>query len=155
MTAINVCVTGYNGPNIESLSEVSELAKTRYRNEDYMRVFAVLHELYPPHVKWNDTVWRREKAIVKKVLFDQGYSVEDIVDAIRYAKLKGRNVYSIKYIPYIIEESIAYHKRLREREEAERLRQQAMESVNQTIAPAQPQYNAPSWLRLDEQEEIE
>jgi hypothetical protein len=126
----------------------------RYKKVDYDRVIDVFREEFPPEVPWSPTVWKRELSVLKKALFNHGYTPDDVIDALHYCKLKGKRITSLRYIPHIIEYSKRYWKQIRQRE-AER--QQMIEQVQDTpieIKPTQ-QTKAPSWLGDAEFGEVE
>jgi hypothetical protein len=124
------------------------------KKTDNDRVIEAFHDAFPPSAPWNNTIWRRELGILKKALINQGYTHDEVIDAIHYAKQKGKRVYSLAYIPYVIEASKQYWAQIRQRE-AERLAmlEKAQEPVKlDTVRKP----NAPSWLNLtDDIEEVE
>lgn len=129
----------------------------RKRSENMLkndRVFVVFHQEFPPQVEWNQTIWNRELGILKRTLIKQGYTHEEVIDAIRFAKLKGKNVKSMAFIPYIINESKQYWLKFRERE-AERIhmQQQAEKSIDGTKVEYKP--NTPQWLHLNNDMEVD
>jgi hypothetical protein len=122
--------------------------------DKYKRVLDVWVELYPPPVKWSPTVWRQNMGQLKRMYYDKGYETQDVIDAIQYCKLRNKNVYSLGYLGFVIEEAKVYMQHRREQDEAERIRVQ-MES--QTM-PSIPQSNTPyefGWLKTDDNEEVE
>lgn len=101
---------------------------------------------FPPSAPWNNTMWTRQLSILRKALLNQGYTHDEVCDCVVYAKKKGKPVYSISFLCYIIEESKQYWTQLRERE-AER-----MAMLESQVAPVQldavRKPNVPGWLNL-------
>jgi hypothetical protein len=120
-------------------------------NDKVMEVFLREH---PPTVPWNRTVWNRQLGILKKALLNSGYTHAEVCDALVYARMKGKHVKSLSFIPYIIEESKQYWAQIRQRE-AERLAM--LEKSQEPVKlDTMRKPNAPGWLNLtDDIEEVE
>jgi hypothetical protein len=123
------------------------------KETDNDRVVRAFHDAFPPATPWNRTIWNRELGILKRALINQGYTHDEVIDAIYYAKLKGKRVYSLAYIPYVIEASKQYWAQLREREaERQAMLEQVQEPVQLDTARKR---SAPGWLHVDDIEEVE
>lgn len=124
------------------------------RQTDNDRVMTAFHETYPPETVWNQTIWNRELGILKRTLFKQGYTPDEVINCIKWCKLKGKRLYSLAYIPYVIEQSKVYWAQLREREaEREKLAQQ-MDDANVPDVTVR-KTNMPGWLSVSDFEEVE
>lgn len=106
--------------------------KRSQRQLDNDRIIEEFLSTFPPSVPWNKTVTRQEYIKLNRVL-RKFYSTEQIIDAIRYAKMRGKQYKTISSIAFVIEESIQYWSQLREREEERRKLAEEQVVVNTPI----------------------
>ncbi len=123
---------------------------TQYLKTDYNKVFDVWLELYPPLVKINDTVWKQNHSKLKKMYFEKGYTPDDVIDAIKWCKIMNKNVYSIGYLAYIIEESKMYWARRREQEKIKEIEDNLNINNETNITHS----DTVKWLNVDDDDDV-
>lgn len=116
------------------------------KQTDNDKVMNVFMEEFPPDVPLSPTLWKKQLGILKQALFKQGYSYDEVIDAIRYAKLKGKHLHSLAYIPYIIEYSKQYWEQRRKHEAGQAKMMESGQHTPVEHKPKQHDNNGPSWL---------